>query len=67
MVHCGTDSPAGIDEFVTAIAVDTIKTKQPDLLAVHLVDLDSMRHEYGVLMIKQRSCYQDGSPSRTDH
>ena len=38
-----------LDEFVTAIAVDTIKTKQPDLLAVHLVDLDSMRHEYGVL------------------
>lgn len=34
---------------MTAIAVDTIKTKQPDLLAVHLVDLDSMRHEYGVL------------------
>ncbi|CZQ81225.1 type i phosphodiesterase/nucleotide pyrophosphatase/phosphate transferase [Trichococcus palustris] len=38
-----------LDEFITAIAVDTIKTKQPDLMAVHLVDLDSMRHGYGVL------------------
>jgi len=43
-----------LDEFVAAIAVDTIKTKQPDLLAIHLVDLDSMRHEYGVLSDQAR-------------
>ncbi|MDR1567788.1 MAG: ectonucleotide pyrophosphatase/phosphodiesterase, partial [Streptococcaceae bacterium] len=37
-----------LDQFVTACAVDTLKNKQPDLMAIHLVDLDSMRHEYGV-------------------
>lgn len=37
-----------LDDFVTACAVDTIKNKQPDLTLIHLVDMDSMRHRYGV-------------------
>ncbi|OYQ67616.1 ectonucleotide pyrophosphatase/phosphodiesterase [Aerococcus sp. 1KP-2016] len=37
-----------LDEFVTAITVDTIKHEQPDVLAVHLVDLDATRHGFGV-------------------
>ncbi|MCZ0716984.1 alkaline phosphatase family protein [Aerococcus kribbianus] len=37
-----------LDHFVTAVTVDTIKKEQPDLLAVHLVDLDSTRHDNGV-------------------
>ncbi|MGX7420006.1 alkaline phosphatase family protein [Carnobacterium gallinarum] len=37
-----------LDHFITASMVDTIETKNPDLFAVHLVDLDSMRHEFGV-------------------
>ncbi|MBB1079262.1 alkaline phosphatase family protein [Limosilactobacillus sp. STM2_1] len=37
-----------LDDFVTACAVDTLKTKQPDLTLIHLVDMDSMRHRYGV-------------------
>ncbi|MGY3764932.1 alkaline phosphatase family protein [Vagococcus vulneris] len=37
-----------LDDFVTACAVDTIKTKKPDLTMIHLVDLDSMYHAYGV-------------------
>ena len=37
-----------LDEFITASMVDTIRTKNPDLFAVHLVDLDSTRHKYGV-------------------
>ena len=37
-----------LDQFLTAGVVDTIRTKNPDLLAVHFVDLDAMRHQYGV-------------------
>ncbi|MEY8370690.1 alkaline phosphatase family protein [Aerococcaceae bacterium 50-4] len=37
-----------LDDFVTAVAVDTIKNEQPDVMAIHLVDLDSTRHGYGV-------------------
>ncbi|WP_010624239.1 alkaline phosphatase family protein [Companilactobacillus versmoldensis] len=37
-----------LDDFITACAVDTIKNKQPRLTLIHLVDMDSMRHRYGV-------------------
>ena len=36
-----------LDDFVTASAVHTIKTKKPNLMLIHLVDLDSQRHRYG--------------------
>lgn len=38
-----------LDEFITACAVDTLKNKKPNLTLLHLVDMDSMRHRYGVL------------------
>lgn len=37
-----------LDDFVTAVAEDTILNRKPDLFAIHLVDLDSMRHRHGV-------------------
>lgn len=37
-----------LDDFITACAVDTLKNEQPDLTLIHLVDMDSMRHRYGV-------------------
>ncbi|TGD19006.1 alkaline phosphatase family protein [Levilactobacillus suantsaiihabitans] len=37
-----------LDDFITACAVDTLKTRQPWLTLIHLVDMDSMRHRYGV-------------------
>lgn len=37
-----------LDDFVTACAVDTLENKRPDLTLIHLVDMDSMRHRYGV-------------------
>lgn len=37
-----------LDEFLTAGILDTIENKNPDLLAIHYVELDSMRHKYGV-------------------
>ncbi|KRK43627.1 putative nucleotide pyrophosphatase (putative) [Companilactobacillus crustorum] len=37
-----------LDDFITACAVDTIKHKKPNLTLLHLVDMDSMRHRYGV-------------------
>ncbi|MHA6259053.1 alkaline phosphatase family protein [Sporosarcina sp. CAU 1771] len=36
-----------LDDFVTESTVHTIKTKKPDLMLIHLVDLDSMRHAHG--------------------
>ena len=37
-----------LDEFITACAVDTLTNKKPNLTMIHLVDMDSMRHRYGV-------------------
>lgn len=37
-----------LDDFITACAVDTITHKKPQLTLIHLVDMDSMRHRYGV-------------------
>lgn len=37
-----------LDDFITACAVDTLKNRQPWLTLIHLVDMDSMRHRYGV-------------------
>lgn len=36
-----------LDDFVTASVVDTIQTKKPNLMLVHLVDLDTQRHFHG--------------------
>ncbi|ULT59188.1 ectonucleotide pyrophosphatase/phosphodiesterase [Neobacillus drentensis] len=36
-----------LDDFVLEAAVDTIKTKKPNLLMVHFTDLDTQRHEHG--------------------
>lgn len=37
-----------LDDFITACAVDTLKIKRPDMTLIHLVDMDSQRHGYGV-------------------
>lgn len=37
-----------LDEFITACAVDTLENKKPNLTMIHLVDMDSVRHCYGV-------------------
>ncbi|WP_225229601.1 alkaline phosphatase family protein [Sporosarcina quadrami] len=36
-----------LDDFVTAVATHTIRTKKPDLMLIHLVDIDYQRHEHG--------------------
>lgn len=36
-----------LDDFTTMCAVDTIKRKKPDLLLIHLIDLDDAKHEHG--------------------
>ncbi len=36
-----------LDDFTTACAVDTIKTKKPNLFLIHLIDLDDAKHEAG--------------------
>lgn len=36
-----------LDDFVTESVVHTIKAKKPDLMLIHLVDLDSQRHQHG--------------------
>jgi len=37
-----------LDDFITAATVDTIVNKKPNLTLIHLVDMDSHRHRYGV-------------------
>jgi predicted AlkP superfamily pyrophosphatase or phosphodiesterase len=36
-----------LDNFTTMCAVDTIKRKKPNLLMMHLIDLDDAKHEHG--------------------
>ncbi|MDQ0194226.1 alkaline phosphatase family protein [Paenibacillus wynnii] len=36
-----------LDDFTTKCAVDTIKRKKPNLLMMHLIDLDDAKHVYG--------------------
>ncbi len=36
-----------LDDFTTQCAVDTIKHKKPNLLMLHLIDLDDTKHAYG--------------------
>ena len=36
-----------LDDFTTMCASDTIKRKKPNLLLMHLIDLDDAKHEYG--------------------
>ena len=47
-----------LDDFVTACAVDALKNKQPDLTLIHLVDMDSHRHHYGVRSTEARGAWQ---------
>ena len=42
----GTKEPY-LDNFVTACAKETIKKYKPNLTMVHLIDVDSHRHDYG--------------------
>lgn len=37
-----------LDDFTTACAVDVIKRKKPNLLLVHLIDLDDAKHYTGI-------------------
>ena len=40
-------SEPGLSDYATAIACRTLRKKKPDLTAVHLIDLDEMRHHHG--------------------
>lgn len=55
-----------LDDFITACAVDTLENKQPDLTLIHLVDMDSMRHRYGVRSPQAKEALQrlDGRVAR---
>ncbi len=36
-----------LDDFTTKCALDTIRRKRPNLMLIHLIDLDDTKHEYG--------------------
>lgn len=36
-----------LDDFITKVTVETIKKKKPNLMLVHLIDLDDSKHLYG--------------------
>lgn len=41
-------SVSAIDDVSTAMAVDALRSKKPDLLLIHLIDVDDCKHHYGV-------------------
>ena len=48
----GDGTQPKLDQFSTAVAVDTIKSKKPNLLAIHLISVDHFRHDFGVESIE---------------
>ena len=49
----GTAEPY-LSDFAAALAADTIRRHQPDLTALHLIDLDATRHHYGTFSPESR-------------
>lgn len=45
-IRKGIEQPY-LDDFSTKCAVDTIKRKKPNLLMIHLIDLDDAKHAHG--------------------
>lgn len=45
-VRNGIEQPE-LDDFTTLCAIDTIKKKKPNLLLMHLIDLDDTKHMFG--------------------
>ncbi|MBT2692065.1 ectonucleotide pyrophosphatase/phosphodiesterase [Bacillus sp. ISL-55] len=45
-IRNGLNQPE-LDDFVLEATVETIKTRKPELMLIHLVDLDSQRHIHG--------------------
>lgn len=45
-IRNGIEQPE-LDDFTTAAAVDTFQRKRPNLLLMHLIDLDEMKHRHG--------------------
>lgn len=45
-IRKGIEQPC-LDDFSTLCAIDTIKRKKPNLLLLHLIDLDDSKHKYG--------------------
>lgn len=41
-----------LDDFTTFCAIDTIKRKKPNLLLMHLIDLDDAKHNYGTKSVE---------------
>ncbi|AWV32426.1 alkaline phosphatase family protein [Paenibacillus odorifer] len=45
-IRKGIEQPY-LDDFTTKCAIDTVKRKKPNLLMMHLIDLDDAKHAYG--------------------
>ncbi|MGO2821094.1 MAG: alkaline phosphatase family protein [Brachybacterium tyrofermentans] len=54
----GWDSKHRFGQFNTAVAVDMIRTDAPDVLFVHLVDVDSARHTTGRFTPEVREAFE---------
>ncbi len=56
-IRKGVEQPY-LDDFSTMCAVDTIKRKKPNLLLLHLIDLDDSKHKYGTDSIEVTNAVQ---------
>lgn len=60
-IRKGIEQPF-LDDFITAVAVDTITSKMPNLLLMHLIDLDDAKHVGGT-----KGIHIDQVTMRMDH
>ena len=44
----------GLSDYASAITLHTLRTRKPDLTALHLIDLDEMRHHHGTFSPEAR-------------
>ena len=56
-LRSGASQPA-LDNFVTASAVHTLRTKRPDLMLIHLIDLDDKKHYFGTDSLEARQALE---------
>jgi len=56
-LRSGASQPA-LDNFTTACAAHTLATKRPDLMLIHLIDLDDKKHYYGTKSLQSRQALE---------
>jgi predicted AlkP superfamily pyrophosphatase or phosphodiesterase len=49
----GIEQP-NLDNFIAAVAAHTLRTKQPNLMLIHFIELDEMKHHHGTQSVQAK-------------